>query len=109
MNKRTVHRRLVTLQDVAREAGVSKVTAARVLGSYGTASPRAKEKVLAAARALGYQPNELASSMTTGRSRTIGVIVGDIENQLVENASRIVLLLTEKSCCNSRASCTEAL
>jgi LacI family transcriptional regulator len=80
MNKRTVQKRLVTLQDVAREAGVSKVTAARVLGSYGTASPGAKEKVLAAARALGYQPNELARSMTTGRSRTIGVIVGDIEN-----------------------------
>jgi LacI family transcriptional regulator len=88
MNERTVHRRLVTLQDVAREAGVSKVTAARVLGSYGTASPKAKEKVLAAARALGYQPNELARSMTTGRSRTIGVIVGDIENPYFGQAVR---------------------
>jgi LacI family transcriptional regulator len=93
MNKRTVQTRLVTLQDVAREAGVSKVTAARVLGSYGTASPGAKEKVLAAARALGYQPNELARSMTTGRSRTIGVIVGDIENpyfgQVVRGISEV--------------------
>jgi LacI family transcriptional regulator len=88
MNKRTVQTRLVTLQDVAREAGVSKVTAARVLGSYGTASPRAKEKVLTAARALGYQPNELARSMTTGRSRTIGVIVGDIENPYFGRAVR---------------------
>jgi LacI family transcriptional regulator len=88
MNKRTVQTRLVTLQDVAREAGVSKVTAARVLGSYGTASPGAKEKVLAAARALGYRPNELARSMTTGRSRTIGVIVGDIENPYFGRAVR---------------------
>jgi LacI family transcriptional regulator len=88
MNKRTVQTRLVTLQDVAREAGVSKVTAARGLGSYGTASPGAKEKVLAAARALGYRPNELARSMTTGRSRTIGVIIGDIENPYFGRAVR---------------------
>jgi LacI family transcriptional regulator len=88
MNKRTVQTRLVTLRDVAREAGVSKVTAARVLGRYGTASPGAKEKVLAAARALGYRPNELARSMTTGRSRTIGVIVGDIENPYFGRAVR---------------------
>src|SRR5215203_1045087 len=88
MNKRTVHTRLVTLQDVAREAGVSKATAARVLGSYGTASPGVKEKVLTAARELGYQPNELARSMTTGRSRTIGVIVGDIENPYFGQAVR---------------------
>jgi LacI family transcriptional regulator len=88
MNKRTVQTRLVTLRDVAREAGVSKVTAARVLGGYGTASPGAKEKVLAAARALGYRPNELARSMTTGRSRTIGVIVGDIENPYFGQAVR---------------------
>jgi LacI family transcriptional regulator len=58
------------------------------LGSYGTASPGAKEKVLAAARALGYRPNELARSMTTGRSRTIGVIVGDIENPYFGRAVR---------------------
>ncbi len=90
MNKRTVNTRLVTLQDVAREAGVSKATAARVLGSYGTASPTVKAKVLAAARVLGYQPNELARSMTTGRSRTIGVIVGDIENPYFGQAVRSI-------------------
>jgi LacI family transcriptional regulator len=58
------------------------------LGSYGTVSPRAKEKVLAAARALGYQPNELARSISTGRSGTIGVIVGDIENPYFGRAVR---------------------
>lgn len=88
MNNRTLQKRLVTIQDVAREAGVSKATAARVLGSYGTASLEVKEKVLNAARALGYQPNELARSMTTGRSRTIGVIVGDIENPYFGQAVR---------------------
>src|SRR5829696_555522 len=73
-------KRLVTVQDVAQWAGVSKATAARVLGRYGTTSSAVKEKVLAVAKELGYQANELARSMTTGRSGTIGVIVGDIEN-----------------------------
>ena len=73
-------KRLVTVQDVARKAGVSKATAARVLGRYGTTSSAVKDRVLAAAQELGYQANELARSMTTGRSGSIGVIVGDIEN-----------------------------
>jgi LacI family transcriptional regulator len=88
MKKGTSPGRLVTVQDVARAAGVSKATAARVLGSYGTASLSVREKVLAAARGLGYQANELARSMTTGRSRTIGVIVGDIENPYFGQAVR---------------------
>lgn len=88
MNKNSVPKRLVTVQDVAREAGVSKATAARVLGAYGTASPKARENVLAAARVLGYRANELARSMTTGRSGTIGVVVGDIENPFFGQAVR---------------------
>jgi LacI family transcriptional regulator len=74
------HKRAVTVQDVAQRAGVSKATAARVLGGYGAASVAVKAKVLAASKELGYQPNELARSISTGRSGTIGVIVGDIEN-----------------------------
>src|ERR671938_639006 len=88
MERRAVQKRLVTVQDVAREAGVSKATAARVLGRYGTASSGAREKVLAAAQKLGYQANELARSMTTGRSGTIGVVVGDIENPYFGQAVR---------------------
>jgi LacI family transcriptional regulator len=81
-------KRLVTISDVALSAGVSKATAARVLGSYGTASPEVKDRVRDAAKELGYQANELARSMTTGRSKTIGVIVGDIENQYFGQAVR---------------------
>ncbi len=78
----------VTVADVAREAGVSKATAARVLGGYGTVSDRVRDAVIAAAQALNYQPNELARSMTTGRSGTIGVVVGDIENPFFSLAMR---------------------
>jgi LacI family transcriptional regulator len=76
----TGSRRPATVQDVARLAKVSKATAARALGRYGSVSAKVMARVMAAADALGYRPNELARSMTTGRSGTIGVIVGDIEN-----------------------------
>lgn len=88
MESGAVRKRQITVQDVAHAAGVSKATAARVLGGYGLTSPAVREKVLAAAHDLGYQANELARSMTTGRSGTIGVIVGDVENPYFGQAVR---------------------
>lgn len=69
-----------TVADVARAAGVSKAQAARALGGYGAVSEQVLSLVLAAADELGYRPNQVAKSMTTGRSNSIGVVVGDIEN-----------------------------
>ena len=88
MNQVPARSSSVTVADVARKAGVSKATAARVLGGYGTVSDRVRDTVTAAARALDYRPNELARSMTTGRSGTIGVVVGDIENPFFSLAMR---------------------
>jgi LacI family transcriptional regulator len=73
-------RRDVTVADVAKAAQVSKAQAARALGNYGAVSDDVRERVLAAAEQLNYRPNELARSMNTGKSNTIGVVVGDIEN-----------------------------
>jgi LacI family transcriptional regulator len=78
----------VTVADVARAANVSKATAARVLGGYGIVSDRVREDVLKAAERLNYRANELARSMTTGRSGIIGVVVGDIENPFFSLAVR---------------------
>lgn len=77
-----------SVADVARLAGVSKATAARVLGGYGTVSDVTRGLVEAAAVQVGYRPNELARSMTTGRSATIGVVVGDIGNPFFAAAVR---------------------
>ncbi len=88
MEEPLTSKRPVTVADVARAANVSKATAARVLGGYGVVSDRVREQVLAAATALDYRPNELARSMTTGKSGIIGVIVGDIENAFFSLAVR---------------------
>lgn len=81
-------RRNPTSLDVARNAGVAPATAARVLGNYGSVSPQARARVLAAAGALGYRPNRLARSMATGSSRTIGVVVANIEDQFFARVVR---------------------
>ncbi len=79
-----------TVADVARAAGVSRATAARVLGGYGYAGSEARELVLEAAKRLAYQPNQLARSMATGRTQTIGVVVADIENLYFARAIRAI-------------------
>lgn len=78
----------VTVTEVARRAGVSVATAARALGKYGSVSPRSRERVLAAAAELGYRPNMVARSMITKTTRTVGVILADIENPFFLRALR---------------------
>lgn len=69
-----------TVIDVAREAGVSKSSAARVLAGRGSASRATQERVLAAAERLGYRPNGLARAMISGTTTTIGVVIPDVAN-----------------------------
>lgn len=73
-------RRDVTIGDVASHAGVSRAQAARALGGYGSVSDAVLSRVQAAAEELGYRANGLARSVSTGRSQSVGVVVGDIEN-----------------------------
>lgn len=80
--------REATVSDVARVARVSKATAARALGDYGAVSDAVRDRVHKAAEQLGYRPNQLARSMTTRRSQTIGIVLGDIENPYFAAATR---------------------
>lgn len=77
-----------TINDVAREAGVSRATAARALGGYGSVSASAAHAVREAAAAVGYQANAVARSMITGRTKTLGIILSDIENNFFVRALR---------------------
>lgn len=78
----------VTVREVAVRANVSKATAARVLGGYGPVSDVVREAVLTAAHELGYRTNRLARSMATGRTGTIGAILGDVENPFFGRVAR---------------------
>jgi LacI family transcriptional regulator len=77
-----------TIADVARHAGVSTATAGRVLGGYGYSSDAIRERVKESAAALGYRPNLLARSLITGRTRTIGVVAGDVQSPFYASVLR---------------------
>jgi DNA-binding LacI/PurR family transcriptional regulator len=79
---------IATLAQVAAEAGVSTATAARALGGYGSVNPRTRTLVLEVAARLGYRANVLARSMITGSTRTLGVVLSDIENPFFSRALR---------------------
>jgi DNA-binding LacI/PurR family transcriptional regulator len=69
-----------TLTDVAREAGVAPMTASRVFGTHGPVATATRERVLAAARRLGYRPNHLARSLARARTHTLGFVLATLQN-----------------------------
>ncbi|MDQ7029789.1 MAG: LacI family DNA-binding transcriptional regulator [Ardenticatenia bacterium] len=65
----------VTIHDVAKRAGVSPATVSKVLNGRPGVRKATREKVLQAARELGYIPDFSARSLVTKRTRTLGFLV----------------------------------
>lgn len=72
----------VTLKDVALKAGVSRSAVSRTFTSGASVSDSMRLKVQKAATELGYTPNALASSLTTGRTRLIGLVSNNFHNPI---------------------------
>ena len=70
----------VTLADIARELGVSKMTVSRAINDNPLISPQTRKRVLEVARRMNYQPNQHARALATNRSYLIGIIVPDLMN-----------------------------
>jgi LacI family transcriptional regulator len=70
----------MTLEEVARRARVSTATVSRVLNNGAAVKSSTRARVLKVMQELKYSPNLHAQSLAGGRSRTIGVIVSNIEN-----------------------------
>jgi LacI family transcriptional regulator len=70
----------LTIRDVAREAGVSTATVSNVLNKRGKVGQRTHLLVLSAVKRLGYVPDVHARHLASRVSRTLGIIVSDIEN-----------------------------
>lgn len=70
----------VTLKDLAAVTGVSVNTVSHALAGKTDISAATRERVLAAAKELGYIRNRAASGLRSGKSRTVGVILPDIGN-----------------------------
>lgn len=71
----------ITLSDVAALAGVSQSAVSRTFTPGASVAPLTRARVLDAARTLGYRPNAIARTLTTRRSRMVGVLVSYLQNQ----------------------------
>ncbi len=77
----------MSIEKVARLAGVSKATVSRVLNQHPGVRPDTRSKVLAAISACDYQPNLLARQLRTAQSNMLLVLISDITNPF---CSRVV-------------------
>ncbi len=73
----------ITLQDIAKALNISASTVSRALTDSYQIGAKTKEKVLAYAKEHHYVPNRMARGLKEGRSRSIGVIVCNIDNSFV--------------------------
>jgi LacI family transcriptional regulator len=67
----------LTIHDVARAAGVSVGTVSKALNNNGRLRQETRDRIIIAARELGFRPNDLAQSLHRGRSLAVGLISTD--------------------------------
>ncbi|MEM1267183.1 MAG: LacI family DNA-binding transcriptional regulator [Pseudomonadota bacterium] len=72
----------VTLKEVAELAGVSTASVSRAFTDGASVSASMRARVRAAAKELGYLPNALASGLTTGRTKLIGLVADNFHNPI---------------------------
>lgn len=78
----------VTIDDVARAAGVSRQTVSRAMNGKGEISAATRRRVLATIEELDYRPSVFARGMRTQRAGTLGLILSDIANPFFPAVAR---------------------
>ncbi len=72
----------VTLQAVAREAGVSAITVSRYFNQPEQVSPERRERIAAVVAELGYVPNLVAGGLASARGRIVGMVIPNISGPI---------------------------
>lgn len=80
-----------TVRDVAKVAGVSFKTVARVVNGERGVRPETSERVMAAVRQLGFKRNAVAASFSRGvRTDTVGLVIDDVSNPFFATLARAI-------------------
>jgi LacI family transcriptional regulator len=78
----------ITIGDVAKRAGVSKMTVSRAINNKGEITEATRLRILEVAAELGYRPSRVARGLATKKTMQLGLVVPDITNPFF---SRIAL------------------
>ncbi|MGQ7946593.1 LacI family DNA-binding transcriptional regulator [Flavobacterium sp. WC2509] len=70
----------ITISDIAKELGIAPATVSRALSDHPEISANTKKKVKAVAERLDYKPNKIASSLRSGKTKLIGVLIPTVEH-----------------------------
>ncbi|HLT42673.1 MAG TPA: LacI family DNA-binding transcriptional regulator, partial [Sphingobacteriaceae bacterium] len=76
----------VNIKDLAQALGLSTSTVSRAFRGNSDISPKTKERILALAKEMNYQPNHYASNLREQKSKTIAVIVPELANNFFAQA-----------------------
>lgn len=83
----------MTLDEIAKLAGVSKTTASYVINGKATKyriSQKTQQKVMAVVEEHQYQPDHAASSLRAGQSRSFGLVIPDLENNSYARLAKLL-------------------
>ncbi|NWB64533.1 LacI family DNA-binding transcriptional regulator, partial [Pseudomonas sp. F1002] len=75
----------VTLNTVARQAGVSAITVSRYFNQPEQVSPERRERIAAVVAELGYVPNLVAGGLASARGRIVAMVIPNISGPIFAN------------------------
>lgn len=92
----------LTLEDIAKQAGVSRSTVSRVVNNYPHISEAVRTRVLTVINETGYQPNAAARSLASHRSQTLGLVLPQTVSAFFTDPYFPLLLKGISEACNQR-------
>ena len=82
----------VTIQDVAKAAGVTVGTVSRALNNYADVNENTRQRIIRTAREMGYHPNLIARSLSSKHARRIALIVsGFLEDKMFNHFETMLM------------------
>src|SRR5262245_7428398 len=81
-------RKRATIRDVGRMGGVSHQTVSRVINGEAGIAPETRARVEHAIAVLGFRPSHVARSLATRRTKTMGLVMGDVASPFFPDVVR---------------------
>ena len=88
---------MITINDIANRAGVAPSTVSRVLSGNGYSGKKTRDLVLRTADDLAYTPNRVAQSLRLKQTKTLGLVIADVENSLYSRIAKTVETIAKRS------------